>query len=530
MRRRGSITLFLAMLLTCFFSAVFAFLEAARVSGLKANSQISTMQAADTVMASYNQALWGNYHLLFWQAPEGDFPDLDALESLQQDAIEGNQTSSALLQKNYYMLQVHLAEVTTSSYQLATDDGGIAFREEAAEMMKYTVGEEAVSAMLAWVTGEEAAEESQTDLESEAIDALEELEAAVSADEASSAAGEGSSAETSSDSGTSGTADVSSAAGTENTETAAGGSSSESIEASTTESAAAGVSITENPLAWVKKMKKNGVLAFVMQEESISQKSIDTSTCIMNRTLESGNMAVSTTQTSIEKMLFYLYLDHYYTDASEESADHVLDYELEYMIAGKDGDQENLKAVVRRLLLMREVTNLAYLESNAEKQQEAAAVAAALTLAVGHPELEPLVKQGILAAWAYAESLSDVRILLEGGKVTLVKTSSQWHTELTNLSTTVFSTSGKDQTEGLTYANYLVLLMWATSDEKLSQRAMDMIEKNEDVRMDQMICRAQCVYVYEASPLFWNFVTLGQNSFGTYQFQDQTGISFPGSG
>lgn len=503
MRRRGSITLFLAMLLTCFFSAVFAFLEAARVSGLKANSQVSTLQAADTVMASYNQALWGNYHLLFWQAPEGDFPDLDALESLQQDAIEGNQTSSALLQKNYYMLQVHLAEVTTSSYQLATDDGGIAFREEAAEMMKYTVGEEAVSAMLAWVTGEDAAEESQTDLESEAIDALEELETAVSADESSSAASEGSSVEISSE---------------------------ESTAVSTSESASAEVSITENPLAWVKKMKKNGVLAFVMQEESISQKSIDTSTCIMNRTLESGNMAVSTTQTSIEKMLFYLYLDHYYTDASEESADHVLDYELEYMIAGKDEDQENLKAVVRRLLLIREVTNLAYLESNAEKQQEAAAIAAALTLAVGHPELEPLVKQGILAAWAYAESLSDVRILLEGGKVSLVKTSSQWHTELGNLSTTVFSTSGKDQTEGLTYANYLVLLMWATSDEKLSQRAMDMIEKNEDIRMDQMICRAQCDYVYEASPLFWNFVTLGQNSFGTYQFQDQAEISFPGSG
>ncbi|MCD8133177.1 MAG: DUF5702 domain-containing protein [Clostridiales bacterium] len=503
MRRRGSIMLFLAMLLTCFFSAVFAFLEAARVSGLKANSQVSTMQAADTVMASYNQALWGNYHLLFWQAPEGDFPDLDALESLQQDAIEGNQTSSALLQKNYYMLQVHLAEVTTSSYQLATDDGGIAFREEAAEMMKYTVGEEAVSAMLAWVTGEDAAEESQTDLESEAIDALEELEAAVSADESSSAASEGSSVEISSE---------------------------ESTAVSTSESASAEVSITENPLAWVKKMKKNGVLAFVMQEESISQKSIDTSTCIMNRTLESGNMAVSTTQTSIEKMLFYLYLDHYYTDASEESANHVLDYELEYMIAGKDEDQENLKTVVRRLLLIREVTNLAYLESNAEKQQEAAAIAAALTLAVGHPELEPLVKQGILAAWAYAESLSDVRILLEGGKVSLVKTSSQWHTELGNLSTTVFSTSGKDQTEGLTYANYLVLLMWATSDEKLSQRAMDMIEKNEDIRMDQMICRAQCDYVYEASPLFWNFVTLGQNSFGTYQFQDQAEISFPGSG
>ncbi len=479
MKSRGSITLFLAMLLTCFFSAVFAFLEAARVSGLKANCQISTVQAADTVMASYDRTLWDEYHLLFWQTSESDVPNFDAMESLQQDAVEGNQTSSAGSQKNYYMLQVHLAEVTTNAYQLATDDGGAAFQEEAAEMMKYTVAEETLNTMLAWVTEKDVSGESQTDLESEAIDALETMETAVSADEASSAAG---------------------------------------------------VSVSDNPLTWVKKMKKNGVLAFVMSEETISQKSIDTSSCIMKRTLESGNMNVSSDQTSVEKMLFYLYLEQYFTDAADDSADHVLEYELEYMIAGKAEDQENLKAVVRRLLLIREAANLAYLESDAEKRQEAAAVAVSLAAAVGHPELEPLVQQGILAAWAYAESLSDVRILLEGGKVSLVKTSAQWHTDLGNLSTTVFSVSGDDQTEGLSYENYLVLLMWMVSDEKLAQRAMDMIEKNTGVRMDLMICRAECDYVYEASPLFWNYVTLGQHTFGTYQFRDQNTISFIGSG
>jgi len=516
MKSRGSITLFLAMLLTCFFSAVFAFLEAARVSGLKANCQISTVQAADTVMASYDRTLWDEYHLLFWQTSESDVPNFDAMESLQQDAVEGNQTSSAGSQKNYYMLQVHLAEVTTNAYQLATDDGGAAFQEEAAEMMKYTVAEETLNTMLAWVTEKDVSGESQTDLESEAIDALETLETAVSADEASSAAGGGETAGASSE--------------TESGETVEAASDTGGGGAGTIENTAKGVSVSDNPLTWVKKMKKNGVLAFVMSEETISQKSIDTSSCIMKRTLESGNMNVSSDQTSVEKMLFYLYLEQYFTDAADDSADHVLEYELEYMIAGKAEDQENLKAVVRRLLLIREAANLAYLESDAEKRQEAAAVAVSLAAAVGHPELEPLVQQGILAAWAYAESLSDVRILLEGGKVSLVKTSAQWHTDLGNLSTTVFSVSGDDQTEGLSYENYLVLLMWMVSDEKLAQRAMDMIEKNTGVRMDLMVCRAECDYVYEASPLFWNYVTLGQHTFGTYQFRDQNTISFIGSG
>ncbi|MCC8151950.1 MAG: DUF5702 domain-containing protein [Lachnospiraceae bacterium] len=203
-----------------------------------------------------------------------------------------------------------------------------------------------------------------------------------------------------------------------------------------------------------------------------------------------------------------------------------MDYELEYMLAGKAEDQANLKTVVRRLLLMREAANLAYLETNSQKQQEAAAIAALLVSVVGQPELEPLVQQGLLAAWAYAESVSDVRILLEGGKVSLVKTSEQWHTDLGSLSSSVYATEGDQQTTGLSYENYLQILMWMASDEKLAVRAMDMIEKNTDVRMDQMVCRAECAYVYEASPLFWGYVTLGGDSLGTFRFQDESDISF----
>ncbi len=61
MLRRGSITVFLALLITCFFSAVFGFLEAARVSGLKANSQVTTEQTEDTGLASYQRVLWAEY-------------------------------------------------------------------------------------------------------------------------------------------------------------------------------------------------------------------------------------------------------------------------------------------------------------------------------------------------------------------------------------------------------------------------------------------------------------------------------------
>ncbi|MCD8366249.1 MAG: DUF5702 domain-containing protein [Clostridiales bacterium] len=491
MRKRGSITIFLALLLTAFFSAVFAFLEAARVSGLNSNSRISTMQARDTVLASYDPVLWEDYHLLFWQAQEGDFPEMDSLGELQQSAVEGNLSALQQSNENYYVLKVHLSEVTTSAYQLVTDDGGAAFREQSAEMMKVTVAENSLQTMLSWVTGEDTSG-SQDDLGEAAEEALEMLE---------SAKAENSEAE---------------AADTDNSKDEVTGSGASAQE----------VSITENPLEWVKKMRKNGILAVVMPESDISQKSVDLDTCIGKRSLNSGNMTVSQSTGATDKLLFYLYLAQYFSDASEEPEEHALDYELEYMIAGKEGDQANLKAVVRRLLLMREAANLVYLESNAQKQQEAAAIATALTAVVAQPELIPLVQQGILAAWAYAESISDVRILLEGGKVSLVKTADQWHTEIGSLSSTVYATEGSQQTKGLSYENYLQILMWMTSDEKLAERAMDMIEKNTGVQMDQMVCRAECEYEYEAYPLFWNFVTLGQESPGTLCFQDETTISF----
>ncbi len=488
--RRGSITVFLALMLTCFFSAVFAYLEIARVKGLAANSEASTMQSRDTVLASYNRNLWDDYHLMFWEVPDGDIPGMSELESLQQSAVEGNRAAAGLHTNNYYVLPVHLSEVTTTGYQLVTDDGGAAFRSQACEMMKLTTAENAVDNLLTWISGADINEDEETDLESEALGALESLESAAAAAEES---------------------------GEETSGTAATSDSSDS----------AGVKIQENPLEWVRKVKNNGMLAFVTTEQNVSSKAIDTGECIAKRSLASGNTVVSADGGALDNLVwFYLYLDEYFYDFTEAAEDHALDYELEYMIGGNGSDKENLKVVVRKLLLTREAANMLFLETNTVRKAEAASVALLLSSMVAMPMLEPLVEQGVLAAWAYAESISDVRILMEGGKVKLVKTEDQWHTDIKSIASSVMSADGKKQTEGLSYSNYLQLLMRTVSKEKLTQRSMDIIEKNLDIKMDQMLCYAECEYVYESAPLFWNFVTLGQNSLGTYHFKDETTISF----
>ncbi len=484
MWKRGSITVFVALMLTGFFSAVFAYLEIARVSGLRANSEVSTMQARDTVLASYCRPLWEQYHLLFWEVPDGD---MDGLESLQCEAIEGNRADVSLHTDNFYVLPIHLREVSTTGYQLVTDDGGTAFRSQAAEMMKLTLAEDAVDNLLSWLAGEDTAEP-EIDLESDALDALDTLETAAA--EAAAGAVEGDAAAD---------ADV---------------------------VVVPDIQIQENPLEWVRQVGENGVLSLIVPEESISDKAIDAEDCIANRTLAVGNTRADSDDALLENAWFYLYLDKYFTDFTESADDHALDYEVEYLIAGKDSDRANVKAVTRQLLLMREGANMLFLETNSEKRATASAVATVICAAALVPELEVVVEQGILAAWAYAESISDLRILMSGGKVRLVKTEDQWHTDITALSSTVLSSEGEQQTEGLAYSDYLMLLMQTTSNEKLTTRAMDVIEHNLDVRMDEMLCYAECAYTYESSSLFWNFVTLGNQSLGSYHFQDETTISF----
>lgn len=486
MKFRGSITVFLALMLTCLFSGFFAFLEAARVSGLKANAQMCTMQACDGLLASYSRDLWENYHLMFWEGREGDFPQLSSAGSLQQDIIEGNWEKFGSGNRNFYVFPVHLTKVDVQGYQLATDHGGAAFQKQAADRMRQDIPENAVKAILELVTGKnEQDEEQAARQEQTALDTLENL------------------------------LESRSVSTSEQTEV------SEEISSESGEKA-----IPENPIQWMKDVKKNGIFTFLMPQEDISQKKIELSDSISRRKLQKGTISETEQTGMTEKVLFRLYLASNFFDVTETAKEHALDYEVEYLIGGKDSDKANLTAAVNRLLLLREASNMVYLESSTKKQQEALTIAAAITTAVGQPELTEPVKHAILAAWAYAESLSDVRILLDGGKVSLVKTDEQWHTQLNRLSSSVMENGGKQQQKGLSYKGYLQILLWTVSNEKLAERAMTLIEKNTGVQMDRMVCRMNCSYEYEARVLFWSFVGLDKTSLSKYSFEDEAALAY----
>ena len=114
-----------------------------------------------------------------------------------------------------------------------------------------------------------------------------------------------------------------------------------------------------------------------------------------------------------------------YTDIREGTP---LKYELEYILEGEGSDRENLEKVARKLMFWREASNFSYLITDTEKCKKAEAVAMLLSAITGLPELEEPVKYSILFAWSFAESISDLRILFQNGRVPIVKTNDTWKT------------------------------------------------------------------------------------------------------
>ncbi len=497
MRAKAGLTVFLALLIGMMIAVVFGFLEAARVSGLRSNADMQTMQAADALLSEYHAGLWKDYDVLFWESSSNG---AEGAALLQKQLLDQNQSfaNGKSMFREYPFLEVSASRIAVDAYECATDRGGAPFREQAVIAAKENLAQSAVKEL------EDALLQKEEDAPSE--DAMEQME---------HDAGElDKQLETTAES---------------DMEQEEGGEEAPAADASDSVSLAQKRELRkDNPIKWMIRLKKMGILSVVMQDKPVSEKAMDHPELIGKRELQTGNY-VNVKEAGVGEDLWYLlYLQQHFSDASRESMGGVFDYELEYMVAGKHSDEENLKAVVNRLLLMREGVNYVYLLQDVQKNNEALLLATAIVSAFGQPELAEPVKHAILLAWAYAESISDVRILLDGGKLLPVKTSAQWHTDLSNLSGDYLGEEGDsaDGGKGLTYTQYLQLLLLAEKKEKVTYRTMDLIEQREGIRMDQMIGRMKCSYLFEAPPLFWRFVSLGDNTFTGFSYQTSKKISY----
>ncbi len=176
----------------------------------------------------------------------------------------------------------------------------------------------------------------------------------------------------------------------------------------------------------------------------------------------------------------YLFDKLAYKDKTKDNA--CLNYQLEYLIAGKAGDIDNLEVVAEKIFKTRYLVNIQHLYQSPVKQNQALELATASTAIIAQPELTEAVKQAILLAWAYAESAKDMRILFDGNKLSLVKTEEQWNTPIEQI---VDFRHHLDEYRviggSLDYKGYITGFLLLQNLDKQNERLMDIMEM--DIRI-----------------------------------------------
>ncbi|MCD7736220.1 MAG: DUF5702 domain-containing protein [Lachnospiraceae bacterium] len=487
---KGSITVFLSLACILFLSLICAVTESARIQGAKAQSANITGMGTFSLLSEFETKLLEKYEIFSLDgASEGSF-QIQEINSRFEKYINLNANPKTGILKTLafdpWRLELEKGEIT--GYALLTDNRGEPFYQQVVSYMKANIGVIALEEILklAGSTDEiekkqEAYEKSQSssdgqlsDLEDEKQEKLEILE--------SESQGSGTDAET--------------ATGTEG-----------------------------NPLTEIAKLRKKSTLEIVTWDKTVSEKSVSLSSQPSKSRLRTGNLDIETEHSGlVSDVLFREYLIRYFSSYADGKSEASFDYQVEYILGGKATDKKNLKYVVNRLLLIREGMNYAYSLSNTTMNSQAGSLAVTLTGFLGIPALTAATKHALLLAWAYGESLVDVRILLDGGKVPLAKDGDSWSLTLTNLGrvSEVLQNGAKGKEDGLSYQDYLRILLNMGTLANQKMRALDLIQASmqaEDgmsgFQVQNCIVAVAASASYQCGQVFWGLPAVAMGLSGT---------------
>ena len=234
-----------------------------------------------------------------------------------------------------------------------------------------------------------------------------------------------------------------------------------------------------------------------ISQNAVSLKGIPSASKYQNDTESSDTEGTGLLEAASRQMAVNAYVPLYFYSflKENESEPSALRYEMEYLLAGKKSDRENLKDAVNQVLTLRGAMNLLFLLNSPDKKAEADALAAAV--AVGIVPAQMALSFFILTLWAFGEAVLDVKMLLAGGKIPFWKTEGTWKTCLSGLLDQSFlKETGESSGDGRTYTEYLSCLIFLMDRKTRNFRMMDLIQWN--IRTEQAdFSVANCAYQIE---------------------------------
>lgn len=210
----------------------------------------------------------------------------------------------------------------------------------------------------------------------------------------------------------------------------------------------------------------------------------------------------SGTGMTVEMLFIRKYFNSRVTTA--DSKKHFFSNEMEYVLNGSADDEKNASSCQRKIFLIRNALNLTYLYSDPEKVEIVTTAAELITPGPAGAATQAL----IMEAWAALEAKQDIKDLLDGGRVPLIKTSESWKTDFGSVldsddvkeklyddarrnlheNEDRLHKEDKDQTdhssilEGLTYDDYLTAMLLIMNDNVRLLRVMDIVQINMKYR------------------------------------------------
>jgi len=495
-REEGQITVFVALLFFVLMGVSLCVLEGMYSFSESALAESAIKGAGNYVLANYNRSLFDRYHLFF----------LDPREREQVDQDGKAYLSASFGDNSFFQPSCSRLEVTEE--RTAVDEDGLYLRHQIREWMKYREVEKAgetLKELFASVAdirkGDDLAKADMSKAENAIAKEKEKSEA-----KNTETAGEGREKDSS---GGGGADDEKEPGGdTEAREKAAGDT---------------GIRWKEI-LELLSNITRSGILVYVTDDiGAVSQLSVSV------EGLPSGSVASEKDAADFfsgalsflnvdewKKILsdiqaeegdsrvlsdeFYLleYIEEnfgsYVRKSEEESA---LLYETEYLIAGKDSDRANLKAVADRMLGLRFLANYAYLSQDGEWKTASGSAAAVLTGILGFPQARKAVQVLLTAAVSFGESMLDVHALFSGEEVPVIKDDSTWNLTLENAAVLLKNRGPVKQGRwNAGYEDYLKLFLASRlARNRLLFRMMDIMQLN--VALEQPDFRMEdCLFAF----------------------------------
>lgn len=458
--KRGYLTVYLSLTLTIIMSFIFSMVEGARISAMRLQIEAAADMGIDSIFSEYHRELLSQYDLFFIDTSYGEdygsvYKTADHLREYMSCHLRPSTGEIfQFLYKDFHDIKVNDIEVDEAAF--ATDDKGRVLKRQAVEYMKEYYGLSYINMIRDQMKTVTDKKLDKGDIESDISKAINKIE--------------------------------------------------KKIQKKKKENKKNGIKekvddkkFREYTEIYNKLHYRGNLFLTVPNFNAISKKTVRLEDYVSRRELSSGcglTEELTLPDNIADEILFGEYLLDkcgYYTKQKDNS---LLKYQMEYIFSGKSCDLDNLRNTTFMLLQIRAASNLYYLEKDKfmQAQVKAIAVAIALLLRIPKEEIVNMIAFFLTLLWAYAEAVVDVRTLLDGGKIPLMKNAKSMNLSIVTLPLAFIVTHKAHNESGLTYDGYLRILIGMMNPDKKVMRFMDIVEMdirqtdgNSQFRLDRCI-------------------------------------------